>query len=436
MWGPDLLNLSGVSARLSVTAALVACALAGTAPALAGAPTPSPQTPSSRTSGSPEQEPRVSQEVNARQHDPVHSSDGEPGEVAAPYPSFMREATTSQIIRRQVAPGVQFTRWDQRDARGPIRAYLLAIDPTQPGVKIDLATQSRVSDTAPVRELIGHDSAVAGVNGDFYDIGDTGAPLGVGRDRQRGLLNARQVGWNSAFYLDSQGHPDMGDLVLRARVAEHPDLPVTNLNSPFVKPGGIGIYNSSWGRTAGYRVTDGQRKHVRVVTVRDGRVRSSGTRLKSDKGINGTLLIGRGDGADALRALKVGSPATVGYSLPERPQVAITGSRYLVKDGLINVVDDREMHPRTAVGIDSDTGEVLLLVVDGRQKFSRGYTMVEMANMMIDLGADDALNLDGGGSTTMVAKKSDGTTGVVNSPSDGFQRSVANALEVTYTKPR
>jgi len=75
-------------------------------------------------------------------------------------------------------------------------------------------------------------------------------------------------------------------------------------------------------------------------------------------------------------------------------------------------------------------------VVDGRQKFSRGYTMVEMANMMIDLGADDALNLDGGGSTTMVAKKSDGTTGVVNSPSDGFQRSVANALEVTYTKPR
>ena len=47
------------------------------------------------------------------------------------------------------------------------------------------------------------------------------------------------------------------------------------------------------------------------------------------------------------------------------------------------------MHPRTAVGIDSDTGEVLLLVVDGRQTFSRGYTMVEMANLMIDLGADE-----------------------------------------------
>ena len=425
MWGGDLLNLSGVSARISVTAALVACVLAGSAPALAGIP----------SHRSDQQAPRVSQEVNARHHHPVHSSDGEPGEIAAPYPTFMRQTTTSRTIRRQVAPGVTFTRWDQRDARGPIRAYLLAVDLTQPGVKIDLATQSRVSDTAPVPELIGHDRAVAGVNGDFYDIGDTGAPLGVGRDRQRGLLNARQIGWNSAFYLARTGEPDMDELALRARVKEHPDVSITNLNSPFVRPGGIGIYNERWGRTAGYRVTDGQRRHVRVVTVRDGRVRASGTRLRSDKRITGTMLIGRGDGANALRELKVGTRATIGYSLPERPQVAITGSKFLVKDGLINVVDDREMHPRTAVGIDHDTGEVLLLVVDGRQSFSRGYTMVEMANMMVDLGADDALNLDGGGSTTMVAKRSDGTTGVVNSPSDGFLRSVANAVEVTYTKP-
>jgi hypothetical protein len=421
-----------------VTAALVTCALAGTGAALAGPATPRSDDSIALQQSSRQHAPRVSQEVNARQHHPKHSSDGEPGEVAVPYPSFLRRGTTTtrRIVRRQVAPGVQFTRWDQRDARGPIRAYLLTVDPTRPGVHIDLATQGRVRETAPVRQLIGHDKAVAGVNGDFYDIGDTGAPLGVARDRQRGLLNARQVGWNSAFYLSSEGRPEMGDLALRARVAEHPDLPITNLNSPFVKPGGIGIYTPRWGRTAGYRVTDGQRRHVRAVTVRDGRVRSSGTRLKSGKNINGTLLIGRGDGADALRRLEVGKRATVGYSLPERPQVAITGSRYLVKDGLINVVDDREMHPRTAVGIDHDTGEVLLLVVDGRQSFSRGCTMVEMADMMIDLGADDALNLDGGGSSTMVAKKSNGTTGVVNRPSDGFERSVANALEVTYTKPR
>ena len=72
------------------------------------------------------------------------------------------------------------------------------------------------------------------------------------------------------------------------------------------------------------------------------------------------------------------------------------------------------MHPRTAVGIDNDTGEVLLLVIDGRQSVSRGYTMLELANLMVDLGADEALNLDGGGSSTMVARGGKGRNRVVN----------------------
>jgi exopolysaccharide biosynthesis protein len=102
---------------------------------------------------------------------------------------------------------------------------------------------------------------------------------------------------------------------------------------------------------------------------------------------------------------------------------------------VIEVVDDREMHPRTAIGIDRATNQLLLLVVDGRQSFSRGYTMVELANRLADLGADEALNLDGGGSSTMVAKRKSGEVGVINSPSDGGQRSVPNGLEIAYTPP-
>ena len=103
---------------------------------------------------------------------------------------------------------------------------------------------------------------------------------------------------------------------------------------------------------------------------------------------------------------------------------------------MIKVVDDREMHPRTAIGIDRDTKTLLFLVVDGRQRFSRGYTMVELAEKMIELGADEALNLDGGGSSTMMAKGRGGLLKVINSPSDGFQRSVANGIEINYRKPR
>jgi exopolysaccharide biosynthesis protein len=152
--------------------------------------------------------------------------------------------------------------------------------------------------------------------------------------------------------------------------------------------------------------------------------------------VRGLVLIGRGDGAKRLRRLHVGSRADVSWWLDPQPQMAISGNRFLVDDGLIKVTDDRELQPRTAVGIDDDTGEVLILAVDGRTKASRGYTMVELADLMIDLGADEALNLDGGGSTTMVARRPNGRVGVLNTPSDGFQRSVANALEVTYAPPK
>ena len=72
---------------------------------------------------------------------------------------------------------------------------------------------------------------------------------------------------------------------------------------------------------------------------------------------------------------------------------------------------------------------MLLLAVDGRSDDSCGYTMVELARMMQDLGADEALNLDGGGSTTMVGGKR-GVLKVLNDPSDSVLRNVANALVV------
>jgi exopolysaccharide biosynthesis protein len=112
--------------------------------------------------------------------------------------------------------------------------------------------------------------------------------------------------------------------------------------------------------------------------------------------------------------------------------MAITGNVFLIRDGQRKARDDREMHPRTAVGIDYDTGVIFLLVIDGRQSHSRGYTMVETAKLMQYLGADEALNLDGGGSSTMVAQRRNGKVKVMNSPSDGHQRSVPNGLEVLY----
>ncbi len=367
---------------------------------------------------------------------PRHSSDGVVGAIAPAVPPYFRGVSRrTEMLTWQAAPGVTVSRWDERDSRGPIRAQLLTVDLDEPGVSLDYAGAGRVASTAKMTDILARDGAIAGVNGDFFDIGQTGAPLGVGRDRVSGLLHAPKFGWNSSFSVDREGRPDIGSIPMKATLAQHPGFKITNINSPRVKAGGIGVYTSSWGKTVGYRITSGQKRNVRMVLVRGGRVVSTRATLDSGSRIDGTLLIGRGRGAADLSRLRKGQRATVDWQLVGRPAMAITGDRFLVRDGLVEVVDDREMHPRTAIGIDYDTNDVLILVVDGRQSFSRGYTMVELAEAMIELGCDEALNLDGGGSSTMVAKKPNGKVGVVNSPSDGGQRLVPNGVAVLYAAP-
>ncbi|WP_148615557.1 phosphodiester glycosidase family protein [Nocardioides rubriscoriae] len=365
------------------------------------------------------------------------TSDGVIGPAARDLPPLLRgtERPARPVRRFRVVPGVTVTRWDEGSARGPVRFSLMTVKYRTPGLTVDYADPGRVGRTAPVASMVARDGAVAGVNGDFFDIGRTGAPLGLGRDRRRGLVHGRLAGWNSAFSFGRGGWPDIGPLATHVRVREHPGLTVATLNSPNVKADQVGAYTPVWGEASGYAWTEGQRRGVRLVQVLKGRVVFTGTKLPDDRPFRGTLLVGRGAGARALTALKRGSRATVSSYVDGQPRMAITGNAFLVRDGLITAVDDREMHPRTAIGIDRDTKSLLLLVVDGRQSFSRGYTMVELADTMIDLGADEALNLDGGGSSTMVARRR-GALRVVNSPSDGFARSVANAIAIRYRAPR
>ncbi len=88
-------------------------------------------------------------------------------------------------------------------------------------------------------------------------------------------------------------------------------------------------------------------------------------------------------------------------------------------------------HPRTFFGFNADTSTLFLCTVDGRQSTSIGMTFGEMANFLLSIGATDAFNFDGGGSTTMVVRGA-----IVNSPSDpAGERSVANSLQVISTAP-
>ena len=81
-------------------------------------------------------------------------------------------------------------------------------------------------------------------------------------------------------------------------------------------------------------------------------------------------------------------------------------------------------HPRTAIGFNKDKNKLYLVAVDGRQKISAGMSLKELSEFMIYIGCYEALNLDGGGSTTMIVKNK-----IVNFPSDlTGERKIGNAL--------
>lgn len=121
---------------------------------------------------------------------------------------------------------------------------------------------------------------------------------------------------------------------------------------------------------------------------------------------------------------------------------AVGGSAILLRDGeYMNLELDSDgyysegsytRHPRTCVGITED-GKLLLVVVDGRSEESNGASFLDLANIMLELGAVDALNLDGGGSSTIVTAK-DGALVTHNVPSDGELRPVYNSLVIVPKK--
>jgi len=127
----------------------------------------------------------------------------------------------------------------------------------------------------------------------------------------------------------------------------------------------------------------------------------------------------------------------VGFSVPgdERIYNAISGDRMIVENKMVVPgLDDRIPAPRSAIGINGEGNKLILVVVDGRQfLYSQGATMAELAGIMIFYGADTAMNLDGGGSSTLVAKSGLGVK-VLNSPIDknipGWERAVGNHLGI------
>lgn len=120
---------------------------------------------------------------------------------------------------------------------------------------------------------------------------------------------------------------------------------------------------------------------------------------------------------------------------------ALSGMAVFLKDGRCNpnlpaLMHPYEPSPRTAIALDRSKRKLLIFVVDGRQpNYSEGASLLELADIAVQYGAYTALNLDGGGSSTLVIEGSDGRPQLLNSPihgriPPGRERPVANHLGI------
>ena len=155
---------------------------------------------------------------------------------------------------------------------------------------------------------------------------------------------------------------------------------------------------------------------------------------------DGYIISAQGNSRELFQDVYVGDYVNLQQELLEENEsfsgaVHIVGvGPRLVKNGQIYVTADEEYFPadirvgrapRSAFGV-TKYGDYIFAVVDGRQAHSRGCTLQEWADILINqFGAVDAINLDGGGSTELIVKEN-----IVNSPSDGSERPVGSALMI------
>lgn len=146
-----------------------------------------------------------------------------------------------------------------------------------------------------------------------------------------------------------------------------------------------------------------------------------------------------------LSHLQVGQQVTFSVGIDSHwmnAQYMLATGPTLIQDGQVAISMNEssgfatERAPRTAVGI-TKNGRLILVTIDGRQPgYSNGASLRELAQYMISLGVDRAINLDGGGSTAIAARLQGlDNAYLVNRPSDGQERRVVNSIQIISTAP-
>ncbi len=353
---------------------------------------------------------------------------------------------------RRVAPGLDLTTFSRLESAGWNEGSVLTADLSEQTLSMDIVDNGAVASRAPLGELMTSgergDQAVAAINSAFFDINFSDAPVYSSVSNGESVVGSDSH--RPAFTI-AGGKAVVQALTTSgtATLVDGSAIDLATLNDPSIPAGKVGVYNSRWGSYTLDRPIGGPDKvsaHAAYALVQDGEVvKVSGI---VEKGVGeqeipegAQLLLGREEGADKVAALKVGDKVDIAIGPDQNVDMGVQGSDQILTNGeVIPMSDDslvKTSHPRTAIGVSKDGSKVFAIVLDGRSANSHGMTLPELGQLFKDLGAYNAVNLDGGGSSAMIARAAgDDGPAVWNTPSDGDVRAVSDALVFYSSAPK
>lgn len=359
-----------------------------------------------------------------------------------------------------IIPGVKYRSGTQTDGKGNQALNLLIIERDVASVSIEasLAT-GEIDGLATVRQqaqtsIQNGKQVIAAFNGDYAVIRGIGTGMPIGLHIQDGELISSPQTWPS-FGMSEAGEPLIGQAYHETKLEFIDDdgTVVFSINADHLNKTRDGaalvVYTPRWGSH-----TPADDKGIELVvggiegpfcpntmyegTIVERRFMQDGAEIPKDgivisAGMGPSVAYLRRDYTTEGKRVRVSSTLNTPWCDAKH---VVSGSRIIVENGAVNKKMDlsiqsfRERHPRTVTGYNEHY--IFVMTVDGRQPgYADGMTLIEAGEIMVELGAQRAINMDGGGSTTFLLRMP-GSTGLslMNSPSDGNERLLANGIMV------
>jgi hypothetical protein len=367
--------------------------------------------------------------------------------VVAPYISLGREPLT---------PGVDHDFGRIATTAGNQTVHFVEVAPSNPAISFEASLSNgrvtgleRTSGQAVNRSTEGH-RVIAAINGDVwagFSNDMEHAPNGL--HVEAGELVTAGTAGRPTFGVGPDGRPMLGSpLVSVTLTTTTAGQYLINRVNQLRRPGEVVVYTPHFGsRTSSAAsgvdiVIGGLALPLRPSGAWTGFV-SFTRQAEGGYPIDPGTVVLTVAATSPLAMLMPGEPITLTTTVTagwESVQQAVGGREWIVRDGTISIAprpaSADEIHPRSAIGIAAD-GRLLLATVDGRETgVSAGARLPELAELMLSRGAVSAINLDGGGSSTLVVRRAGATsTAVANRPSDGSERAITNSIQVISNAP-